>query len=169
MTEEVVEAAAHTVITREEIQGVEFDWFARDEAGHVAQFLAAGDDTVPAAALASEELLEALHVFIDTLPEGEPVNAPAGGFDAHLAGPQQRGAFVYDAVPGEAGLYRLAASPIKPLIVDALPERLQAYLNTLGLAAPLGSPLLRIDAEGGAVAAPEFTSAEVDSAQSTST
>jgi len=148
VTGEVVEAAAHTVITREEIRGVEFDWFARDEAGHVAQFLAAGDDTVPSAALASEELLEALHVFIDTLPESEPVNAPAGGFDAHLAGPQQRGAFVYDAVPGEAGLYRLAASPIKPLTVNTLPERLQAYLNTLKLKTLLGTPRLKIGPQG---------------------
>ena len=127
---------------------MEFDWFARDGAGHVAQFLAAGDDTVPQAALVSEELLEALHVYIDTLPESEPVNAPAGGFDAHLSGPQQRGAFVYDAVPGEAGLYRLAALPIKPLTVEALPQHLQAYLNTLVLAAPLGSPLLRIGPQG---------------------
>ena len=158
MTDTAAQAAPHTVITRGEIRGVEFDWFACDEAGQVAQFLAAGDDTVPEAALVSEELLEALHVYIDTLPENEPVNAPAGGFDAHLAGPQQRGAFVYDAVPGEAGLYRLAALPIKPLKVEALPERLQVYLSTLTLAAPLGSPLLRIDAEGGAVAAAESTS-----------
>ena len=116
MTETAPPAAApHTVITREEIRGVEFDWFACDDAGHVAQLLAAGDDTVPAAALASEELLEALHVYIDTLPEREEVNAPAGGFDAHLSGPQQRGAYVYDAVPGEAGVYRLAALPRTPL------------------------------------------------------
>ncbi|GAA4017282.1 hypothetical protein GCM10022631_32410 [Deinococcus rubellus] len=148
----MTETVQHTIITREEIRGVEFDWFARDEAGHIAQFLAAGDDTVPSAALASEELLEALHVSIDTLPESEPVNAPAGGFDAHLAGPQQRGAFVYDAVPGEAGLYRLAALPVRPLKVDTLPERLQVYLGTLILTAPLGSPLLRIDPQGQAAA-----------------
>ncbi|WP_161881106.1 hypothetical protein [Deinococcus alpinitundrae] len=168
MTDTAAQAEPHTVITREEIRDVEFDWFARDEAGHVAQFLAAGDDTVPSAALASEELLEALHVFIDTRPESEPVNAPAGGFDAHLAGPQQRGAFVYDAVPGEAGLYRLAALPVKPLMVDTLPQHLQAYLGTLVLAVPLGSPLLRIDAEGGAVAVPKSTSAELSSAEFTS-
>lgn len=169
MTDTATGAAPHTIITREEIRGVEFDWFARDGAGHIAQFLAAGDDTVPGAALVSEELLEALHVSIDTLPESEPVNAPVGGFDAHLAGPQQRGAFVYDAVPGEAGLYRLAALPIKPLKVEALPEQLQVYLGTLTLAAPLGSPLLQIDAEGGAAAVPESTSAEEITVQSTST
>lgn len=148
----MTETVQHTVITREEIRGVEFDWFARDGAGHVAQFLAAGDDTVPAAALASEELLETLHVHIDTLPESEPVNAPAGRFDAHLAGPQQRGAFVYDAVPDEAGLYRLAALPVSPLKVETLPADLQIYLSTLILATPLGSPLLRIDAQGQAAA-----------------
>ena len=149
MTEpESNEPATHTVITREEIRGVEFDWFACDQAGHVAQFLAAGDDRVPQAALASEELLERLHVYIDTLPQTESVNAPAGGFDAHLAGPQQRGAFVYDAVPGRAGIYRLAALPITPLKVEALPAELQAYLSTLILNALLGAPLLNIDAQG---------------------
>ena len=71
------ETAAHTVITREELAGVEFDWFAADTRGHVAQFMAAGDTGVPQAALASEELLEALHVWIDTRPEREEANAPA--------------------------------------------------------------------------------------------
>ncbi|TSA86856.1 hypothetical protein FNU79_06660 [Deinococcus detaillensis] len=144
----MTDIAQHKVITRQEISGVEFDWFACDEAGHVAQFLAAGDDTVPQAALASEELLEALHVYIDTLPEREEVNAPAGGFDAHLAGPQQRGTFVYDAVPGEAGVYRLAAWPRTPLKVAELPETLQNYLSTLNLAAELGTPTLKIGPQG---------------------
>ncbi len=146
----MTDTAPHTVITREEIAGVEFDWFACDEAGHVAQFLAAGDDTVPQAALASEELLEQLHVYIDTLPEREAVNAPAGGFDEHLAGPQQRGAYVYDAVPQQPGTYRLAALPRTPLTVSELPEVLRAYLAGLVLGAPLGSPQLHIAPDGAA-------------------
>ena len=129
---------------------MEFDWFARDQAGHIAQFLAAGDDTVPAAALASEELLEQLHVAIDTLPERESVNVPSGGFDAHLAGPQQRGAYVYDAVPDRPGAYRLVAEPRRPLTVSELPEALQRYLDTLTLGVLLGSPLLRIGLDGSA-------------------
>ena len=144
----MTEPAQHTLITREEITGVEFDWFARDQAGHVGQFLAAGDASVPAAALASEELLERLHVAIDTLPEREGVNAPAGGFDAHLAGPQQRGAYVYDAVPGQAGVYRLVAAPRTPLEVAELPEPLQVYLRTLMLNLPLGTPELKIGPDG---------------------
>ncbi len=127
---------------------MEFDWFACDDAGHVAQLLAAGDDTVPAAALASEELLEALHVYIDTLPEREDVNAPAGGFDAHLSGPQQRGAYVYDAVPGEAGVYRLAALPRTPLTVDELPEKLRAYLGMLKLGVAFGTERIWIGKDG---------------------
>ncbi|AWN23624.1 hypothetical protein DKM44_10605 [Deinococcus irradiatisoli] len=144
----MTETAEHTVITREEIAGVEFDWFACDEAGHVAQFLATGDDTVPQAALASEEWLEQLHVYIDTLPEREPVNAPAGGFDAHLAGPQQRGAFVYDAVPGQPGRYRLAALPRTPLKVSEVPEVLRAYLGTLKLKVVFGVEQLHVSPDG---------------------
>ncbi|MCP2014726.1 hypothetical protein L1280_001878 [Deinococcus sp. HSC-46F16] len=140
----------HTVITREEITGVEFDWFAADAAGHIGQFMAAGDPHVPASALASEELLEALHVWIDTRPEREEANALAGGFDEHLTPPQRRGAYVYDHVPGEPGVYRLVAAPRQPLHVSELPEHLQTYLAGLTLPLSLGTPRLWIDEEGGA-------------------
>lgn len=140
--------AAHTIITREEITDVEFDWFAADEAGHVAQFLAAGDPTVPAAALASEELLETLHVWIDVRPETEEPNAPAGGFDEHLTPPQRRGAYVYDHIPGEVGLYRLVAAPRTPFTVAELPDSLQAYLAGLKLAVRFGAARIWVDEEG---------------------
>ncbi|MXV19805.1 hypothetical protein [Deinococcus xianganensis] len=143
-----MEAATHTPLTREEIAGVEFDWFATDPSGFVAQFLAAGDDTVPAAALASEELLEATHVWLDTRPETEDTSAPAGGFDEHLCAPQRRGAFVYDHVPGEAGVYRLVAAPRTPIVLDALPAHLQAYLGTLRLPVAFGAARLFIGPDG---------------------
>lgn len=139
----------HTVITREEITGVEFDWFATDERGHVAQFLAAGDPHVPAAALASEELLEAVHVWIDVRPEAEEPNALEGGFDEHLTPPQRRGAYVYDHVPGEPGVYRLVAAPRTPIRLEELPERMGAYLRTVTLSVPLGTPRIRVDEDGG--------------------
>lgn len=149
------ETAPHTVITREELRGVEFDWFAADARGHVAQFMAAGDDAVPDAALASEELLEALHVWIDTRPETEPPNAPAGGFDEHLTPPQRRGAYVYDRVPEASGLYRLVAAPRTPFTVEELPSHLRAYLQELTLDVIFGEARLRIGADGGARATAE--------------
>lgn len=138
----------HTVITREEITGVEFDWFAADQAGRVAQFLAGGDPHVPEAALASEEWLEALHVWLDTRPETEAPNALAGGFDEHLTPPQRRGAYVYDHVPGEAGVYRLVAAPRTPLLVAELPAPLQVYLRPLTLPARFGVSRLRVGEAG---------------------
>lgn len=142
------ETAAHTVITREELAGVEFDWFAADTRGHVAQFMAAGDTGVPEAALRSEELLEALHVWIDTRPETEPPNAPAGGFDEHLTPPQRRGAFVYDRVPGQSGLYRLVAAPRTPFTVAELPGHLRAYLQSLTLDVRFGEGRLHVGPDG---------------------
>ncbi|WP_291432401.1 hypothetical protein [Deinococcus sp.] len=138
------------VITREEIRNVEFDWFAADTRGHVAQFLAAGDDTVPEAALQSEGLLERTHVWIDLRPETEAPNAPAGGFDEHLTPPQRRGAFVYDRLPGQAGVYRLVAAPRAPFTLSDMPAHLQAYLDTLRLNVTFGAPLLFIGPDGGA-------------------
>ena len=138
----------HTVITREEITDVEFDWFATDTQGHIAQFLAAGDPHVPEAALASEELLEAVHVWIDTRPEREEANAPAGGFDEHLTPPQRRGAYVYDHVPDEPGVYRLVAAPRQPLKLEELPERLRPYLMDLTLPIAFGAERLRVGEDG---------------------
>ncbi|WP_415790110.1 hypothetical protein [Deinococcus saxicola] len=138
----------HTVITREELRGVEFDWFAADAHGHVAQFMAAGDVAVPDAALASEELLEALHVWIDTRPETEPPNAPAGGFDEHLTPPQRRGAYVYDRVPEQSGLYCLVAAPRTPFTVNDLPAHLHSYLEGLTLDVTFGEARLRVAADG---------------------
>ncbi|GBF07003.1 hypothetical protein DAERI_110185 [Deinococcus aerius] len=143
-------AEGHTVITREEITGVEFDWFATDASSHIAQFMAAGDPGVPEAALASEELLEALHVWVDTRPEREEANALAGGFDEHLTPPQRRGAYVYDHVPNEPGVYRLVAAPRTPLRVEELPERLREYLRGLTLPVPLGTRRIRVHEDGGA-------------------
>lgn len=138
----------HTVITREEIRDVEFDWFAADLEGHLAQFLAAGDPHVPEAALISEELLEALHVWIDTRPEREEANAPAGGFDEHLTPPQRRGAYVYDHVSGEPGVYRLVAAPRTPLHLAEVPERLRGYLANLVLPLSFGASRLRVHEDG---------------------
>ncbi len=141
-------AGPHTVITREELAGVEFDWFAADVRGHVAQFMAAGDTQVPEAALHSEELLESLHVWIDTRPEAEPPNALAGGFDEHLTPPQRRGAYVYDRVPGQSGLYRLVAAPRTPFTVAELPPPLRVYLEGLTLAVSFGEARLHVGPDG---------------------
>lgn len=127
---------------------MEFDWFAADMRGHVAQFMAAGDTQVPEAALASEELLEALHVWIDTRPEAEPPNAPAGGFDEHLTPPQRRGAYVYDRVPEQAGIYRLVAAPRQPFTVQDLPPHLCDYLRGLVLNVHFGEAKLRVGTDG---------------------
>ncbi|GAA5448896.1 hypothetical protein [Deinococcus depolymerans] len=142
------EELLQVVITREEIRDVEFDWFAADTRGHVAQFLAAGDDTVPEAALQSEGLLERTHVWIDVRPETEDPNAPAGGFDEHLTPAQRRGAFVYDRIPGRAGVYRLVAAPRTPFTLSDMPANLQAYLNTLRLNVTFGAPHLFIGPDG---------------------
>ncbi|GAA5438738.1 hypothetical protein ACFQDE_06160 [Deinococcus caeni] len=142
------EELLQVVITREEIRDVEFDWFAADTRGHVAQFLAAGDDTVPQAALQSEGLLERTHVWIDMRPEAEEPNAPAGGFDEHLTPAQRRGAFVYDRIPGRAGVYRLVAAPRAPFTLSDMPANVQAYLNTLRLNVSFGAPHLFIGPDG---------------------
>lgn len=66
--------------------------------------------------------------------------------------PAAAGAFVYDHVPGETGVYRLVAAPRMPVTLDALPTHLQAYLGTLRLPVAFGAARLFIGPDGHAQA-----------------
>lgn len=116
---------------------MEFDWLACDEAGELAQMLASGIGKVPEQALHSEEMLFALHLYLDELPEREPLSIPDGSFDTLLAAPQKRGLYVFDALEssqdehGRAGTYRLVAAPVQPLHLDELPEPLRPIVARL--------------------------------------
>jgi len=126
-----------TPVDRQELPGMEFDWLAADEAGHLAQMLSSGTGRVPETVLASEEDLFALHLFLDELPLTEPLSIPEGSFQALLAQPQRRGLYVYDAAAdgvddsGRTGQYLLVAAPRQPLTLDALPEQLRGGVARL--------------------------------------
>lgn len=124
-----------TPVNRNELPGMEFDWLAADEAGHLAQMLSSGVGRVPEVALSSEESLFTLHLFLDELPITEALSIPEGSFQALLAQPQRRGLFVYDAAgaaEGErTGEYVLIAAPTWPLTLDQLPEELRGVVARL--------------------------------------
>ncbi len=125
-----------TPVDRRELPGMEFDWLAADEAGHLAQMLSSGAGRVPEVALASEETLFALHLFLDELPVREALNVPEGSFhfQALLAQPQRRGLFVYDAdaegadSTGRTGEYVLIAAPVQPLTLEQVPEEFRGVI-----------------------------------------
>ncbi|EYB66739.1 hypothetical protein DEIPH_ctg077orf0001 [Deinococcus phoenicis] len=91
-------------------------------------------------------------MWLDTRPETEEANAPAGGFDEHLTPPQRRGAYVYDHVPGEPGVYRLVAAPRTPVQLAEVPERLRPYLTAITLPVAFGTPRVRVQEDGDAEA-----------------
>lgn len=119
---------------RRELPGMEFDWLASDEAGHLAQMLSSGIGRVPEAALSSEETLFALHLFLDELPIREALSVPEGSFQALLAQPQRRGLYVYDAdaqdtdSTGRTGEYVLVAAPVQPLTLEQVPEKFRGVI-----------------------------------------
>ena len=119
---------------RRELPGMEFDWLASDEAGHLAQMLSSGIGRVPEAALSSEETLFALHLFLDELPIREALSVPEGSFQALLAQPQRRGLYVYDADAqdtddtGRTGEYVLVAAPVQPLTLEQVPEKFRGVI-----------------------------------------
>ena len=123
-----------TPVDRRELPGMEFDWLASDEAGHLAQMLSSGMGRVPEVALSSEETLFALHLFLDELPVREALSVPEGSFQALLAQPQRRGLFVYDAVvegadgTGRTGDYALVAAPAQPLKLEQVPEEFRGVI-----------------------------------------
>ncbi|MGY2892862.1 hypothetical protein [Deinococcus sp. UYEF24] len=121
-----------TPVDRSELPGMEFDWLAADEAGHLAQMLSSGIGRIPEVALSSEENLFALHLFLDELPVTEALGIPEGSFQALLAQPQRRGLFVYDAAratEGErTGKYVLIAAPTQPLTLDRIPEEFRGVV-----------------------------------------
>jgi len=111
-----------TPVDPAELPGMEFDWLATDDAGHLAQMLSSGHGRVPDTALSSEEDLFALHLWLDEQPLSEALSIPEGTFQALLAQPQRRGLYVYDAQPaaGDApdaarsDTYILLAAPTTP-------------------------------------------------------
>jgi len=123
-----------TPVDRRELSGMEFDWLASDEAGHLAQMLSSGIGRVPEAALSSEETLFALHLFLDELPIREALSVPEGSFQALLAQPQRRGLYVYDADAqgtddtGRTGEYVLVAAPVQPLTLEQVPEEFRGVV-----------------------------------------
>lgn len=123
-----------TPVDRRELPGMEFDWLASDEAGHLAQMLSSGIGRVPEAALSSEETLFALHLFLDELPIREALSVPEGSFQALLAQPQRRGLYVYDAdaqdtdSTGRTGEYVLVAAPVQPLTLEQVPEKFRGVI-----------------------------------------
>lgn len=72
----------------------------------------------------------------------------AGGFDEHLTPPQRRGAYVYDRVLEEVGVYRLVATPRTPFTVNDLPDRFRVYLEGLVLEVAFGTAQLHIGTDG---------------------
>ena len=123
-----------TPVDRRELPGMEFDWLASDEAGHLAQMLSSGIGRVPEVALSSEETLFALHLFLDELPIREALSVPEGSFQALLAQPQRRGLYVYDADAkgvddtGRTGDYVLVAAPVQPLTLEQVPEKFRGVV-----------------------------------------
>ena len=116
---------------------MEFDWLAADDAGQLAQMLSSGIGRVPEVALSSEEDLFALHLFLDELPNTEPLSIPEGSFQSLLAQPQRRGLYVYDAdanaldETGRTEHYTLIAAPQQPLQLEQLPEELRSVVARL--------------------------------------
>ncbi len=128
-----------TPVDPAELPGMEFDWLATDDAGHLAQMLSSGHGRVPDTALSSEEDLFALHLWLDEQPLSEALSIPEGTFQALLAQPQRRGLYVYDAQPaaGDApdaarsDTYILLAAPTTPLTLEHVPEAFRAIIPHL--------------------------------------
>ena len=82
-----------------EVQGVEFDWFAIDQDGHVALFATAGFGPVPASVLAASEAHDAV---------GESIAITGFGSSAVWQSYAQVGLFAFDWSDSEGSYVRVA-------------------------------------------------------------
>lgn len=109
--------------SRDEIQGWEFDWLARDADGNVALFSTAGGGYAPEEFLRDTDLHDAAIQEILALdPSTEAVFAPE--LAANLTNTwrlvAERGLFAFDADPS-GGPYHLVAAPRVPRPSSMLP------------------------------------------------
>jgi hypothetical protein len=111
------------MINISEIQGREFDWFARDSAGEIALFATAGSGAVPDCVLTAYELHDSANDLIPIFGWGSPQV-----WDSYAA----VGLFAYDW-HDSTGQYRRVATPAGPT-----PLSLNAALGAIKLPALSG-------------------------------
>ena len=116
-------------LSREQLRGREFDWFAVDRRGFIGHFSTAGYGKIPEAILAAYDLVSDLSeriLLLSTIASAE----------GHLAGKiddwlemARRGLFSYDWKHWK-GPYRRAATPSAPIVLKDLPVEL-AIVQTI--------------------------------------
>ena len=104
--------------------GVELDWLAVDEAGHVGLFSSGGRGPVPIAVLDHmHDVEEALQRLIALPIQGECSESPRGGGNYNFwIEPARRGLFGYDFGAVPQGPFARVAVPSVPLIVTELAD-----------------------------------------------
>ena len=117
-------------MSREAVQGGEFDWFAVDADGHVGHFATAGFGPVPAVVLTRLAELRELDERVLRLPA-------IGAATGHLSGiiddwleMARRGLFAYDWKHWN-GPYRRAATPSRPIALADLPPDVRELVQVV--------------------------------------
>ncbi|MEU4390714.1 hypothetical protein [Kribbella sp. NPDC023855] len=119
--------------TRSDLWGREWDFLAVDSAGHVAVLSSAGYGPIPEPVLAAREVVERADDAIAALPtitRAVPESPRREGNLSDWYSLSERGLFAYDWRIWH-GPYERIASPAEPLVVDSLPDPVQAAARLL--------------------------------------
>jgi hypothetical protein len=117
-------------MNRDDVFGLEYDWFAVDQDGHIGHFSSAGYGAIPLAVFDHADAQEQLFAYFQEQPiqtEAELMIAPGGTLDAWLAMARQ-GVFSYDFKHWD-GPYQLIARPVRPTFISALPSHIQQIVR----------------------------------------
>jgi hypothetical protein len=117
-------------MNRDDVFGLEFDWFAVDCDGHIGHFSSAGYGPIPQAVLDQADAQEQLLAYFQEQPkqtDAELMIAPAGTLDDWLAIARQ-GVFSYD-YGVSYGPYQLVARPVHATLISALPAHIQQMIR----------------------------------------
>ena len=117
-------------------EGIDYEWFAVDAAGHIATFTTAGIGPIPATVLTARAAEDALDEFLRRLP-----TRGTGTMLVSLPRPDdyiafaERGLFAYDwadvhrTAKNCSGVYELYSRPSSPITLSELPAQFQSLLR----------------------------------------
>lgn len=115
-------------MSRREVDGGEFDWFAVDGHGHVGHFATAGYGPVPTTVLAKLDGVRDLDARVLQLPVVGEATGHLPGRIGDWLDMARRGLFAFDWKHWH-GPYQRAATPSRPILIADLPTELREVVR----------------------------------------
>lgn len=110
----------------------EFDWFGVDAKSQIACFMTAGFELVPLLVYQNKKASwEVYQYFYEAPDDYSIISIDYSLMDYDVSLYSKRGLFSYDNPSEYWKPYELIGSPVQPILITDLPEKIQEYLDLL--------------------------------------